>query len=89
MNLRTGNITVQELQMIHKSFKQMKRLCGAMPQKELAQMNSLDSALQKRLDELQEYTQQLNHLQYLCHSLDSKICGKKIEIHVVCCYAVF
>ena len=64
--------------MIDNSFEQMKRLCGTMPQEELAQMSDLDSALQKRLAELQEYTQQLNHLDYLCHSLDLKICGKKI-----------
>ena len=75
--------------MIANHFEQMKRLCDAMPQEELAQMNGLDSILRKRKAELQEYTKQRNHMQCLCRSLDSKICGKRIEINVVCCYAVF
>ena len=86
-HIHDGSITVHQLQMIHGSDEQMKRLCNAMPveaQKSL-QGVELHTALNQKLDEYRMFSQQLECLNHLCHTIDPEICGKR---NPLCLYSL-
>ena len=85
--LREGDITIEELKIIHnKHLEQMERLYEARIPKHTQASNLLNSVIKMRLEEYEVFQDSLGHLQHLCQMIAHDVGGKMRNLYLLQVY---